>query len=290
MSKVKRSPLGRGLNALLTKKEENKDAAVEINVELIDPNPNQPRRNFPEDALKELAGSIRAHGVVQPVILRKGTEGRYFLIAGERRLRASKLAGKTVIPALIRDYSDQTAAEIALIENLQRENLNPVEEGQAYKNLLKKYGYTQEQLADIVGKSRPYVANMLRIITLPPNVLKPLSEGRMTVGQVRPLLGLMNGVDQEALARRIEAENLSARQVEELVRRQKAKKPKNNAKKEDHAAAYFRKIESELKLSLGTRVNIKNGKGKDERRGVISIEYANEEEFQRLIAFLKNEE
>ena len=290
MSKMKQKALGRGLSALLPKNENTAGSALEISLDRIDPNPNQPRRSFPEEALQELAGSIRVHGVVQPVIVRKGAEGRYFLIAGERRLRAARLAGLVRIPCLVRDYTDKTAAEIALIENLQREDLNPVEEGRAYKHLLKTYGYTQDELANIVGKSRPYVTNMLRIVTLPPVVLTPLSEGKITVGQVRPLLGLMEGVDQIELARRIEKENLSARQVEEMVRQKKGKKPKTAQRKDDKAAAHFEKIESELKLSLGVRVDIKNGKGKNAQRGFIALEYRNEEEFQRLVAVLKHEE
>lgn len=290
MSKGKQKALGRGLSVLLPKSENERGSVAEIALDRIDPNPEQPRRTFSEDALKELADSIRVHGVVQPVIVKRSSGDRYSLIAGERRLRAAKLAGLGKIPCLVREYTEKTAAEIALIENLQREDLNPVEEGRAYRGLLKKYGYTQEELADIVGKSRPYVTNMLRIVTLPDVVLQPLSEGKITIGQVRPLLGLMEGVDQIELARRIEKENLSSRQVEDMVRRIKGKKPAASQRKEDKAAAYFGKIESDLKLSLGMRVTIKNGKGKNGQRGVISIAYNNEEEFQRVIAFLKKEE
>ena len=286
MSKGKR--LGRGLSALLGDAPKG-EAAEEIAVGLIEPNPHQPRRRFEEGALAELAASIRARGVVQPLIVRKEEGVRYTLIAGERRLRAAKLAGLASVPAIVRDYDEEAAAEVALIENLQREDLDPMEEAEAYRRLMSAYGYTQEKLAAAVGKSRPYVANLLRLLALPPSVQEALAAGRLTVGQVRPLLALPLEEEQEALARRIEKENLSSRQAEELVRGKKARKaPKEKA--EDPAAPYFRKIENELKLSLGTGVHIRNGKGKNRLRGAITIEYAGEEEFQRLIAFLKNEE
>ncbi len=280
--------LGRGLSALFGE-EAAERPAEEVSVERILPNPNQPRRHFQEEALQELAESIRVHGVVQPLIVRKRDDGSYDLIAGERRLRAAKLAGRATVPILVRDYSDQTVAEIALVENLQREDLNPIEEGNAFKSLIKTYGYTQEKVAEIVGKSRPYVANMLRIITLPQVIQKPLTEGRLTVGQVRPLLSLMNGVDMEELAKRIMSDNLSAREVEDIVRA-KTGKTKKAAKPKKPAYAHFVSLENELKLSLGTSVHIKNGKGKNVHKGSISISFENEKEFQRIIAFLKNEE
>lgn len=286
MSKEKR--LGRGLSALLGEESRKREAPEEIRIDRIVPNPHQPRRNFDEEALAELAASIRTHGVVQPVIVRREADG-YTLIAGERRLRASKLAGLATVPAIVRDYNEEAAAEVALVENLQREDLNPVEEGRAYRRLMETYGYTQEKLAGIVGKSRPYVANLLRILALPEEVLARLEEGKLTMGQVRPLLALASEEEQTALARRIEKENLSSRQAEELVRGKKEKRaPKEKA--EDPAASYFRKIENELKLSLGTGVHIRNGKGKNRLRGDIAIEYTGEEEFQRIVAFLKNEE
>lgn len=173
MSKEKR--LGRGLSALLGEESRKREAPEEIRIDRIVPNPHQPRRNFDEEALAELAASIRTHGVVQPVIVRRDADG-YTLIAGERRLRASKLAGLTTMPAIVRDYNEEAAAEVALVENLQREDLNPVEEGRAYRRLMETYGYTQEKLAGIVGKSRPYVANLLRILALPEEVLARLEE------------------------------------------------------------------------------------------------------------------
>lgn len=286
MSKGKR--LGRGLTALLGEEAKRKGGVEELDLELISPNPYQPRRQFSDEALAELAASIRTHGVVQPLIVREEKDGSYTLIAGERRLRAAKLADLDKVPALVRDYDETSAAEVALIENLQREDLNPVEEGEAYRRLIETWGYTQEKVAETVGKSRPYVANLLRLLALPEEVRAMLADGRLTAGQARPLLGLSSEGEQLALARRIEKEGLSARQAEDLVRGKKA--PKARKKPDDPAAAYFRKIEDELKLSLGTGVHIRNGRGKRRHRGAITIEYAGEEEFQRLVAFLKNED
>lgn len=286
MSKERK--LGRGLEALLG--EEPPETHVqELPVSLVIPNPNQPRKNFTEKSLGELAESIRRRGVVQPLLVRKKDDGTYDLIAGERRYRAAKMAGKETVPAVVRDYSDQDAAEISLIENLQREALNPVEEGEAYKQLIQKYKYTQEELADFLGKSRPYVGNMIRIAALPHQLRRLLIEGKATVGQVRPVLSLMNGVDMEELAERIVKDNLSARDVEDIVRRKNAGR-KAAATRKSTAYAHFRKLEDELKLSLGAKVHIRSGKGKETTRGSISISYENEEEFRRLVAFLKNGE
>ena len=286
---VKGKRLGRGLNALLSDDAPKKDRAEDIAIDRIAANPHQPRREFNEEALAELAASIKAHGLVQPIIVRPAEGGTYSLIAGERRLRAARMAGLTTISALVRDYDEKGAEEAALVENLQREDLNPVEEGEALAHLMETYGYTQEQVAGIIGKSRPYVANLLRLRALPADILSLLAAGRLTIGQVRPLLALSSEKEQTELARRIERDNLSSRQAEELVRGQTQRK-ETKSKPADPAAAYFRNIEEELKLALGTGVRIKNGKGKNSLRGAITIEYASEKEFHRIIAFLKNEE
>lgn len=286
---VKGKRLGRGLNALLADEPTDKNGVQDVSLGQIVPNPYQPRRSFPDDALAELAASIRAHGVVQPIILRPQAHGTYSLIAGERRFRAAQLAGLTSIPALVRDYDDRSAEEVALVENLQREDLNPVEEGEALAHLMEAYGYTQEQVAGIIGKSRPYVANLLRLRALPADILALLARGELTIGQVRPLLALSSEKEQQELARRIARDNLSARQAEDLVRGRTGRR-EAKPRPADPAAAYFHKMEEELKLALGTGVRIRNGKGKNSLRGAITIEYNGEKEFQRIIAFLKNEE
>lgn len=287
-SVYKGKKLGRGIGALLG--EETPEGRVwELPVSLIVPNRNQPRKEFNEKALQELAESIRQHGVLQPLLVRKKEDGTYDLIAGERRYRAAQIAGKETVPVVAADYSDRDAEEIALIENLQREDLNAVEEGEAYQYFIKKYKCTQEELAALIGKSRPYVGNMLRIATLPHQVKKLLIEGKLTVGQARPLLSLMKGVDMEELAEQIVKNNLSARDVEEIVRGKSAAK-KTVQRKDVEAEEHFRKLEEELKLSVGASVHIKHGTGKKSARGTISISYENEKDFRRIIALLKNGE
>ena len=198
--------LGKGLDALFGEDKEEK-ATEFISTALIVPNEWQPRREFEPGALQSLSDSIKEHGVVQPVIVRK-KDDHYELIAGERRLRAAELAGLTEIPALVREYTDQETAEIALIENLQREDLNPLEEGMAYQRMIDEYKFTQEKMASLIGKSRSYVTNMIRLLDLCDEVKELIFAKKLTAGQARPLLGLPSGAEQAALARRIVEEDL----------------------------------------------------------------------------------
>ena len=214
MSKTRK--LGKGLEALFGESSRDKEAEM-ISVSVIVPNEWQPRREFEEKALQGLADSIKEHGVVQPVIVRP-KDGTFELIAGERRLRAAQLAGLSEIPALVRDYTDQETAEIALIENLQREDLNPLEEGLAYKRMIGEYRFTQEKMAELVGKSRSYVTNMIRLLDLCDEVKNMVIERKITAGQARPLLGLSNAAEQIALARRIVEEDLSLIHISEPTR------------------------------------------------------------------------
>jgi len=190
---------------------------AQIAVDSIDPNPHQPRTHFDADTLEELAASIRALGVLQPVLLRKGTDGRYQLIAGERRLRAAKQAGLTAIPAIIRDAEDVNSAEQALVENLHRADLSPLEEAAAYKQLLEDFSLTHDQVATRVGKSRASISNALRLLTLPVAVQQLVADGRLTAGHAKALLGLASRQDQERLAARVVSEGLSVRATEQLV-------------------------------------------------------------------------
>lgn len=281
MSKEKR--LGRGLKALLG--EDIDKNIQEIPVNQIDANPNQPRKAFNEETLKKLEQSIKKYGVVQPVIVRKKDNGNYELIAGERRLRAAKNAQLEKIPVVIKEYDNRESAEIALIENLQREDLNPIEEGKAYESIIKKYDLTQEEMSQIAGKSRSYITNTLRLLTFPDAIQKLLQSKKLTTGQARPLLALKTVAEQLKLAKKIVEEGLSARQVEKILGKKTTPKPK----KEVQISTYLRAMEEEIITSLGTLVKIKTGKGKNSKKGTITISFKNEDEFTRITKLLKKD-
>lgn len=279
---MNKKKLGRGLGELLGDALDDTGRVMDISIDEISPNPWQPRRDFDEESLNALASSIRENGLIQPVVVRKKKDGTYELAAGERRWRAAKIAGLTVIPAISKEYDDRSMAEMALVENLQRKDLNPVDEGMAYRKLMDEYGLTQEGISQKVGKSRPYVANMVRLLDLPEEVKDFLSKGQLTAGQARPLLGLESDAEKVQLARHIVKEGLSARKVEDIIR--EGKKPK---KKEDPpAAAFMKAVEEKLGLSVGSKVRIRIGKGKNAHKGTISISFSNDEEFQRIADIL----
>lgn len=279
---MNKKKLGRGLGELLGDALDDTGRVMDISIDEISPNPWQPRRDFDEESLNALASSIRENGLIQPVVVRKKKDGTYELAAGERRWRAAKMAGLTVIPAISKEYDDRSMAEMALVENLQRKDLNPVDEGMAYRKLMDEYGLTQEGISKKVGKSRPYVANMVRLLDLPEEVKDFLSKGQLTAGQARPLLGLESDAEKVQLARRIVKEGLSARKVEDIIR--EGKEPK---KKEDPpAAAFMKAVEEKLGLSVGSKVRIRIGKGKNAHKGTISISFSNDEEFQRITDIL----
>lgn len=279
---MNKKKLGRGLGELLGDALDDTGRVMDISIDDISPNPWQPRRDFDEESLNALSSSIRENGLIQPVVVRKKKDGTYELAAGERRWRAAKMAGLTVIPAISKEYDDRSMAEMALVENLQRKDLNPVDEGMAYRKLMDEYGLTQENISQKVGKSRPYVANMVRLLDLPEEVKDFLSKGQLTAGQARPLLGLESDAEKVQLARRIVKEGLSARKVEDIIR--EGKEPK---KKEDPpAAAFMKAVEEKLGLSVGSKVRIRIGKGKNAHKGTISISFSNDEEFQRIADIL----
>ena len=279
---MNKKKLGRGLGELLGDALDDTGRVMDISIDEISPNPWQPRRDFDEESLNALASSIREKGLIQPVVVRKKKDGTYELAAGERRWRAAKIAGLTVIPAISKEYDDRSMAEMALVENLQRKDLNPVDEGMAYRKLMDEYGLTQENISQKVGKSRPYVANMVRLLDLPEEVKDFLSKGQLTAGQARPLLGLESDAEKVQLARRIVKEGLSARKVEDIIR--EGKEPK---KKEDPpAAAFMKAVGEKLGLSVGSKVRIRIGKGKNAHKGTISISFSNDEEFQRIADIL----
>lgn len=280
---MNKKKLGRGLGELLGDALDDTGRVMEIAVRDISPNPWQPRRDFPKESLTALAESIKENGLIQPVVVRQKKNGTYELAAGERRWRAAKLAGLENIPAVTQDYDDRSMAEMALVENLQREDLNPVDEGLAYQKLMDDYGLTQEDISRKVGKSRPYVANMVRLLALPEEVKDFLSKGQLTAGQARPLLGLGSDAEKVQLARRIVKEGLSARRVEEIIRQGRESKPKDNP---PPAETFMKAVEEKLGLSVGSKVRIRIGKGKNAHKGTISISFSNDEEFQRIADIL----
>ncbi|MDN5371819.1 MAG: ParB family transcriptional regulator, chromosome partitioning protein [Carnobacterium sp.] len=282
--------LGRGIDALFGDYAElsNIDAANEqvqqIPLTDIRPNPYQPRKTFDETALNELAESIRISGVFQPIILRESKIKGYEIIAGERRFRASKLAGKETIPAIIREFDEEKMMEVAVLENLQREDLTSLEEAEAYEMMMKKLKLTQEEVATRLGKSRPYIANYLRLLGLPDAVKEMLQKEDISMGQARTLLGLKEKKQISKLAKRVVREHLTVRQLEQLVT--KMNQPKEEAEqltKNNKKPYYIRESEERLMDKFGTSVSIneKNQKGK------IEIEYLSTEDLTRILDILE---
>jgi ParB-like partition proteins len=279
--------LGRGLDALLPNTEVDDNESInEISLGTISPNPFQPRRVFDEEALAELTQSIKQYGVIQPIVVRKTLSG-FQLVAGERRWRAAKSAGLKNIPAVIREYTDGEMTEIALIENLQRQNLNPMEEAVAYRSLMEKFGLTQEEVAHKIGRSRSLIANTIRLLNLPPIVQDYVSRGTLSMGQAKPLLALESPDLQIEAAETIIEEDLSARDAEELVRRL-ASKPKQPRQQQVSVDKEIFVVEAEdrLKLLLGTQVKIKPGKMKSK----IEIEFYSAEDLDRIVEVLTTQQ
>lgn len=284
--------LGKGLSALIPTtggalgKEEN---VTEIEVNAIVPNSFQPRRVFDEEKLNELAESIKEHGVVQPVVVRRLKNERYELVVGERRLRASKILQLGKIPAVIKDYTNQQMMEIALIENIQRQDLDPIEEAYAYKRLLEEFNLTQEQVAQKVSKSRPFIANMVRILNLPQFILDKVSDGELTVGHVRPLLTVNSEAAQIKAAEEMISKELNVREAEALVKNLIEDKKKDSVLGKDtnrKLTPELVDIESRLRDACGTKVVIK-AKG---NKGKIEIDYYNNDDLSRILAIFLDEE
>ena len=276
--------LGRGLGALMgdVSLQSQEGGSVTLPLAQIQPGLDQPRKHFDQENLAELADSIREHGILQPLTVRRLSSGYYQIIAGERRWRAAKLAGLTEVPALIIEADDRKVMELALIENLQREDLNPVEEALGYEALIREYGLTQDGVARRMGKSRPAVANALRLLTLPPKARALLEEGKLSAGHARAVLAAPAPV-QEALAEQIVREGLSVRQAEQLAKKLAAKKPpKARPAADPQAALYLRDAEKSLSGRLGRRVRILPGR----KKGRVELEYYNEEDLEALLALL----
>ena len=266
---AKKFGLGKGLDALFedNKTDLSNTNELEINISEITPNKNQPRKDFEQSSLEELADSIKEHGVIQPLIVRPMSIGGYEIVAGERRYRACRIAGVTKVPVIIKDLDDSQTMQIALIENLQRENLNPVEEAMGYKELIDKYGYTQEKVSKNVGKSRPVIANALRLLNLPSEVVEMLAKGSISSGHARALLGL--GLENQdeivKISNLIVEKDLTVRDVEKLAQQNKTE-PKLPKQKN----VFYKEMEIALTNELGRKIKIIEGKRK---KGNIQIEF-----------------
>ncbi len=275
--------LGKGLDSIFLENEtENPGATVTLKISEIEPNRNQPRRDFDEDSLAELAESIKAHGLIQPILVRPILGGGYQIVAGERRYRACQLAGITEIPVSIRELTERETTELALIENLQRENLNPVEEALGYKNLMDDYGLSQDEVGKAVGKSRPAVANTLRLLKLPDSVCKMVRDGRLSAGHARALLAFEDSSEIEKIAEEIAGGDYSVRRIENMAKKsKKEQKPRTQSRK----PAYYTMVEQTLTEYLGKKVRISPIKGKG---GVLQIEFYSDEELTELASKLED--
>ncbi|MFC7440157.1 ParB/RepB/Spo0J family partition protein [Laceyella putida] len=277
--------LGRGLDALFSQVDvKEEDVVNEAEIQDLRPNPYQPRKNFDEDALKELMESVKQHGIVQPLVVRKSIRG-YEIVAGERRFRAAKLAGLTTVPIVVRDFTDEQMMEIALVENLQREDLNPIEVAFAYQKLMNHLSITQEELAERVGKSRPHVANFLRLLQLPAEVQEDVSRGTLSMGHARTLLGVKDPDMLKKLAEKVKKEKPSVRQLEEWVQKMNQVAPKKEKPKAPATDPFIKRYEDVLQQVFSTPVRIKHGR----KKGKIEIEYFSERELERLIEMLNGE-
>lgn len=277
----KKGGLGRGIEALFEDEPqiEETEEVQELNLSEIRPNPYQPRKRFDDKSLKELSDSIKENGVFQPIVVRKSVNG-YEIIAGERRYRASKLAKKKIIPAIVRKFDESQMMEVAVLENLQREDLTPLEEAQAYEMLQKNLSLTQEEISKRMGKSRPYIANYLRLLTLPSKTKRLLQHGELSMGQARTLLALKDKDKIDGLAKKVAQEGIPVRKVEALVNEMNAKKPQNKAIKK---SAFIRASENQLSNKFGASVNISETK---KGKGHLSIDFTSAEELNRILDML----
>jgi ParB family chromosome partitioning protein len=283
---MEKKALGKGLQALLPEKktlvwkvEQDGQNISNVALKQIIPNRYQPRTNFVEDELEGLAQSIKEHGVLQPIVVRRKGDGVYELIAGERRLRAATIAGLSTIPALVRNSNDEKSLALALVENIQRENLNPMEEAKAYSRLMGEFGLTQDLVASSVGKDRSSIANILRLLGLPKEIQQFIESGALSLGHAKVLAGVSSPSAQIQLAKRIVSEQLSVRQTEQLVAGQKSRGSAKHHKTEPNK---FNHLEDQLRKHFGTKVQVKTGA----RGGQLVIQYYSDEELDRVTALI----
>ncbi len=277
-----RQALGKGLGALIPEKPSSEPEGKRVyhfcGIEEIKPNPHQPRKNFVDEQLKELVDSIREKGILQPLIVRRKSEG-FELIAGERRWRAAQKAGMKEVPIIIKDVSESEMLELSLIENIQREDLNPIEEAEAFKGLMEQFQLTQEEISQKVGKDRATIANTIRLLKLPPEIKQSLTDGKITMGHARAFLSLEGTDKQRLLLKKLLSSDLSVRQIENLVRRLRSKH--SPARKKPHSD--WTSLIEELQRTLGTKVKIVGKR----HRGRIEIEYFSPDELDRIIELLR---
>lgn len=272
--------LGKGLSAIFIENEtEEKGSVITLRISEIEPNRTQPRKAFDEAALAELSESIREHGVLQPILVRPLLRGGYQIVAGERRYRAARLAGLTEIPATVRELSEEETMELALIENLQRENLSPLEEAAGYKHLMDAYSLSQEQVAKAVGKSRPAVANAVRLLSLEDSVRELLEDGQLSAGHARALLSLEDKGLQKSAAEQIVRKKLSVREAEKLTKKLNRKKPEKAEKTPQPVPVLYKETELALSEALGQKVVITKNKNGG---GTLSIDFYSDEELLNL--------
>ncbi len=291
----KKRGLGRGLNALIntgSDTENNKENTKEnheykevfINISLVEPNRNQPRKEFDKESLSELANSIKQYGILQPIIVQKNGD-MYEIIAGERRWRAAKEAGLTEVPVIVRDYDKQKVMEISIIENIQRENLNPIEEAMAYQSLMEEYGLKHDELAEKVSKNRSTITNSMRLLKLSKNIQQMLIDGRISTGHAKVLLSVEDINEQEKIAQELIDKSLSVRELEKLVKKYTKPRKKKDYKDDKDYSLFYREYEDRLKDILGTKVQINT---KDKNKGRIEIDYYSAAELERIVELLNS--
>lgn len=279
---AKKGGLGKGLDAIFHDNARADDGgAVELNINELEPNRGQPRKEFSEEAMRELADSIAQHGVLQPLLVRPLLSGGYQIVAGERRWRASRMAGLATVPALIRELTDSEVMQIALIENLQREDLKPLEEAQGYQALMEEFGFTQDEISKSVGKSRPAVTNALRLLNLPEAVRSMLARGDLSAGHARTLLSFKDEAAMLTAAKRVVAEGLSVRELEKMAKKANAEKPE--AVRSTRRIRYYDEAELALRDTLNRVVHV----GGTKKKGVLSIEFYGEDDLKNLLDELK---
>ena len=291
----KKRGLGRGLNALIntgSDTENNKENTkknheykeVFINISLVEPNRNQPRKEFDKESLSELANSIKQYGILQPIIVQKNGD-MYEIIAGERRWRAAKEAGLTEVPVIVRDYDKQKVMEISIIENIQREDLNPIEEAMAYQSLMEEYGLKHDELAEKVSKNRSTITNSMRLLKLSKDIQQMLIDGKISTGHAKVLLSVEDINEQEKIAQELIDKSLSVRELEKLVKKYTKPRRKKDDKDDKDYSLFYREYEDRLKDILGTKVQINT---KDKNKGRIEIDYYSAAELERIVELLNS--